>query len=221
MKDVFEKLDKSNLYQTVYTQISTALVDGALKPDEKLRIRALAEQLGTSVTPVRDALLKLVQDGALEWRGPKDIRVPRMRVSQFEEIRVIRIKIEGLAASLAAEKSTPGDIQELRSILSKIEVARDADDNTLAIRFNHQFHAKIAKVAGLPLLVDMIERMWLRMGPVISSIYEVGGQAMIVHYYDLMKALEQRNGPGAAAAIAEDINAAAKVIHSSGVLLPD
>ncbi|NKJ71841.1 FCD domain-containing protein [Rhizobium leguminosarum bv. viciae] len=221
MKDVFEPLDRSSLYESVYSKISLALIDGVLKPDEKLRIRALAEQLGTSVTPVRDAILKLVQEGALEWRGPKDIRVPRMRASQFEEIRTIRLRIEGLAASLAAGKASAAQVEELRSILVEIESARNMDDHIAAIHLNRMFHGKIASIAGLPILEDMIQRMWLRMGPVIASIYASGGRAMIVHFYELLDAIAKRNAIDAETAMHNDINSAARVIRDSGLLAPD
>lgn len=54
----FQPMDRSSLYEGVYAQIARALSEGTLKPDDKLRIRTLSDQLGVSVTPVRDAILR-------------------------------------------------------------------------------------------------------------------------------------------------------------------
>lgn len=59
------------LGSSVYSTLREALISGRLKPNDRLRIRELAEQVGTSVTPVRDAILQLAKEQALEMRTPK------------------------------------------------------------------------------------------------------------------------------------------------------
>jgi DNA-binding transcriptional MocR family regulator len=72
----FKTIDHSKLGEIVYQHIAGALTKGALKPGERLKIRDLAHEMGTSVTPVRDAILRLVHEGALLLKSPRDIRVP-------------------------------------------------------------------------------------------------------------------------------------------------
>jgi DNA-binding GntR family transcriptional regulator len=218
LREVFDPVPRESLYQSVYSRIALALIEGELGPDDKLRIRPLAEQLGTSVTPVRDAILRLVQDGALEWRSPKDIRVPRMQVAQFEEIRLIRLQIEGLAANLAAQKATSKDIEILEAIVRDNEVARTASDGREAVRLNRLFHAEISRIAALPLLDEMIQRMWLRMGPIISTAYPGGGRAMIQYHYEILDAVRKGDAQAAEVAIRSDINAAAEIVLTSDIL---
>jgi len=221
VKGVFAQLDRSSLYETVYSQIALALIEGQLQPDDKVRIRSLADQLGVSVTPVRDALLRLVQERALEMRGLKDIRVPRMRVDQFQEVRLIRLRLEGLAAQLAAEKIDQASEMLLTRILEDNEEARTKNDLVTAVKLNRLFHSKIAEIAGLPVLCDMIEGMWLRMGPLISAVYLAGGRAMISYHYEILEALRKRDALAAETAIQADINATAEILLNSGLLQPE
>ena len=85
--DVYKRQGK-----LVYGRLSAALTQGQLQPDARLKIRDLAEAMGTSVTPVRDAVLQLVQEGALIMRSPRDIRVRRVSRKEYLEIRDIRVE---------------------------------------------------------------------------------------------------------------------------------
>ncbi|WP_245429634.1 GntR family transcriptional regulator [Mesorhizobium sp. DCY119] len=218
---MFNQLDTSSLSEAVYSKITLALIEGRLQPDDKVRIRALADQLGVSVTPVRDALLSLVKDGALEMRGPKDIRVPRMSVSQLQEIRLIRLRIEGLAARLAADKVDRTNEILLTRILEDNETARSSNVTSEAIRLNRLFHYKIAEIAGLPILLSMVENMWLRMGPIIAAVYMQGGRGMIQYHHDILDALRRRDGEAAEWAIRQDINTTADILLASNLLTDD
>ncbi len=79
----------------MYGTLRESLATGRFKPDARLRIRELAEQLGTSVTPARDAILQLASEGALVLRSPRDIRVPVLSVERYLEIRAIRVEQKG------------------------------------------------------------------------------------------------------------------------------
>ena len=215
---LFAPVAQANLSKTVHARLAEALADGLLRPDARLRIRDLAAQMGTSVTPIRDAVLRLVEAGALEMRGPRDIRVPRMSLARFEEIREIRLALEGLAAARAAARMGAGDVAGLRALLAEIEAARAGQDPLPAIRLNRLFHAEIARLAGGAVLEEMIARMWLRMGPLIGVIYACGGAAMVAHYHPLIAAFAAGDGAGARVAICADIDAAAQIIRAAGVL---
>ena len=117
MTDALDTLEHDNLGSTVYHLLCNALIQGKLKPGERLKIRELAARLGTSVTPVRDAILRLVQEQALAMKSARDIRVPHMTVERYLEIRAIRIKLEGLAAEMAAQNADATQIALLERYL--------------------------------------------------------------------------------------------------------
>lgn len=205
-------IERENLGDIVYAKLSNALIEGALRPNDRVRIRELAQQLGTSVTPVRDAILRLVQDQVLVMRGLRDIRVPSLSLAQYKEIRDLRIELEGLAAERAALNAKPADVKELERLIRINEAAIKKGDLAAAIVINQQFHLKLPEIAGLPMLADILKRLWMLMGPLISELYEAGGRSMIEHHYPVLEAVRSGAGPAARKAIRQDILLGGEVI---------
>ena len=200
--------EHDNLGGTIYQTLCEALMKGVFKPDDRLKIRDLAEQLGTSVTPVRDAILRLVQDQALVLRSPRDIRVPMLTRAVYLEIRDIRVNLEGLAAERAAQVATPAQIAALEDLLKRNEDAMAAGDTRQATELNQMFHFALAEIADMPVLRDILRRLWLQMGPLIADVYDGAGRTMIDHHYPLMDAIRRHDGPAASRAIQADIQLA-------------
>lgn len=221
MTELFPPIDKSGLGDQVYLAISKSLASGALKPGTRLTIRSLAEKMGVSVTPVRDAVLRLVQDGGLVFRGPRDIRVPVIDHDRYMEIRRIRMELEGLGAQTAAERRTPADIAMLEELVAANEKALLDGDTATAISLNQQFHFSLLQIADMPLLQEIVRRLWLQMGPVISAAYQQGGRVMISYHYDVLNAIRDGNGPMARAAIQRDLAEGGDIILSANVLGPE
>jgi DNA-binding GntR family transcriptional regulator len=207
-----DAIDHENLGDIVYAKLSAALMEGALRPGERLRIRDLAQQMGTSVTPVRDAILRLVQEQVLILRSLRDIRVPSLTLPQYLEIRDIRIELEGLAAERAAARAAPKDLKLLERLIRQNETAIRRGDTAAAIALNEQFHLALPAIAGLPTLAGILKPLWMRMGPLISELYEAGGRSMIEHHYPVLEAIRAGDGPAARRAIAQDILKGGEVI---------
>ena len=87
-------ISQTSLGEVAYEKIANAIISGAFKPGEKLTIRDLADRLETSSTPVRDAVKRLLLEGALEQRAPRDIRVPVITPDRYREIADIRLRGE-------------------------------------------------------------------------------------------------------------------------------
>lgn len=201
----FEALDYESLSSTVYGALCDALIQGRFQPGDRLKIRDLAEQFGTSVTPIRDAILRLANDEAITFRSPRDIRIPAMSESRYREIRAIRVRLEGLAAETAAQVATTADINALEAILRENEAAMAAGDRLKGTELNQAFHFMLPKIAGLPVLDGILRRLWLQMGPLISDSYIHGGRAMIDHHYPVVDALKRHDSAAASMAIVDDI----------------
>lgn len=207
-----EALEHENLGNTVYGRIADALTKGRFEPDERLTIRDLAQSLGTSVTPVRDAILRLIQDEALVQKSARDVRVPRITVRRYREIRQIRLELEGLAARESALKAGPQDVARLRDLIARNEEAIARQDWLAALDLNQTFHFALAEIAGMPVLRGILYRLWLQMGPLIAESYQAGGRVMIEHHNPVLEAIERRDPDAAEHAIARDIGEAGKII---------
>lgn len=193
------------LSNTVYSTLCDAIIKGRFRPGDRLKIREIAQQLGTSVTPVRDAILRLTHDGALVFLSPRDIRIPVLGVEQYLEIRAIRLRLESLAAETAARLATSDDLDRLTRLIERNEQAMSAGDTALGLELNQAFHFELSVVARMPVLFGTLRRIWLQMGPLVVDSYAPGGRVMIDNHYPVLDALKRRDPDAAAAAIKQDI----------------
>ncbi|GHD77623.1 GntR family transcriptional regulator [Vogesella fluminis] len=223
MTDALDTLEHDNLGSTVYHLLCNALIQGKLKPGERLKIRELAARLGTSVTPVRDAILRLVQEQALAMKSARDIRVPHMTVARYLEIRAIRIKLEGLAAEMAAQNADAAQIALLEELVRQNEQALADGDTARGCDLNQRFHFALVDIAGMPFLQGILYRIWLQMGPLIADVYGAGGDDMLDFHYPVLDAIRTHDGPAAARAISDDILCGGQVIlqHLQAAPAPD
>src|SRR5215475_1089790 len=96
----------TSLRKQVYDSLRAALTAGRFTPGQKLSFRFIAGALGVSLTPVREAVRRLVAEGAFEMRPNRSVRVPLMTRDRILELRDIRVALEGLAAEKAAARAT-------------------------------------------------------------------------------------------------------------------
>jgi len=111
-----ERAQRMSLTTQVEVRLKNALIIGSLKPGSRLVTKDLAEQLGTSITPVREALLRLVSAGALVATPAQAFLVPEISEECFMEINLVRKNLEGLAVEKALEKMTADDVIMLRNL---------------------------------------------------------------------------------------------------------
>lgn len=201
-----ENLKHSFLGSGIYDLLREALITGRFQPNDRLRIRDLAEQLGTSVTPVRDAILQLAKEQALVLKTPRDIRVPVLTSKQYLEIRSIRLSLEGLAAETAASLATPQQLMRLETCIENNLAAIKDNDLASALTFNHEFHFSLTQIADMPVLANLLDGLWMRTGPLIARAYGSFNERMAIdHHWDVLDALKKRDGAGARKAICSDI----------------
>ena len=201
----FASVDYENKGELVYTQLAHALMQGKLLPGERLKIRELADRMGTSVTPVRDAILRLVQDGALVMLSARDIRVRELSLDEYLEIRRIRVELEGIAASQAAQHATPDNVTQLRDMLATHERAVRANLRDEAIAANQNFHFALCHIGKLPQLAEILRRLWLKVGPLIAQCYPEAGRDIIDHHYPAVDAIARGDELAAKVAMQTDI----------------
>lgn len=196
-----------SLGDAAYTSLKDRLTRGAYRPGDKLTVRSVAEALGVSSTPARDAINRLAADGALVYAGPKTVILPILSQADLREITLIRIANEGLAAELAVPNCQSEDIEELRKIQARINAALDERDYGLALWHNKEFHFLVYRLAGLPHLVALIENQWLRVGPSFYGLYpEFADDRRGVRNHEMaMEALVDRDPGGLRAAFENDI----------------
>ena len=210
----FAKLARESLSQKAYEEIRSYLMRGRLKPGERLVSRTLASELGISTTPVREALLRLASEQALELDRRNTVMVPELTPERYEEIRDIRVELEGLASLRAASCASPRDIDELAEMHERHIIAAGLGKLDDALAWNEQFHFKLCGLSGLPVLMKMVEGLWLQCGPLLNHFYAGGSvwpEKMHPHLR-VIGGLKERDGRATRLAIATDIVEGAKPI---------
>ena len=142
-----------------------------LRPDQRLKVRELAAAMGTSETPVREALVQLAREGALEIKPRHFIRVRRLGLAEYLEIRAIRLNLEPLAAERALPHVTPDDIDEMADTHRRLIAAERGADFPTALQANFDFHFGLFWRSSMPTLIGILESLWTRMGPLLSELY--------------------------------------------------
>jgi len=198
-------IDRENLSERVHATLCDAIIKGKFQPGDRLKIRDIAVELGTSVTPVRDAILRLTHDDALVFHSPRDIRIPVLGLARYLEIREIRLRLESLAAENAAERATDADIDRLTDLVARNETALAQGDATTGLELNQAFHFELSVIGDLPVLYGILRRVWLQMGPLVADSYVAGGREMIDHHYPVLDAIRRHDREAASAAIMRDI----------------
>jgi len=197
----------------VYEELRRSLMQGVFQPGQRLSLRQLAAQLGTSIMPVRAAVGKLVAEHALEHRPNRSVHVPEMTKEKFTEITFWRKEIEGKAARLACTFMDDDTIARLRSINAEIEKRQDEGDWKGVLACNHDFHFTIYCKAGSDIALSMIRNLWLLAGPVVSC--SLPSPKFVWDADDhcaCLDALAARDGKAAERAIRRDIQSLAEFL---------
>lgn len=157
----------------VHHWLRTELMRSRFRPGEKLKLRTLAEELGVSLTPVREALARLVSENALEQIDHRSARVPVLSDERLREVCELRIDLEGKAAERAAERASPADADRLAAIHARMTEARLEGRMQDMMIENERFHMATCALADMPVLLRIVEGLWLQCGPLNFALKQM------------------------------------------------
>jgi DNA-binding GntR family transcriptional regulator len=149
--------------------IRGAIMDGRLKPGQPLREGELAQELGTSRTPIREALLLLQSEGLVEASPNRGSVVRRYDETDLAELYALRAVLEGYAARCAADRLTSEQLGELKESNERYRKLRSSDKLPELVAENLEFHDVILQAAGSARLWAMVRQ--LKALPMIYQSY--------------------------------------------------
>ncbi|CAK9888696.1 MULTISPECIES: GntR family transcriptional regulator [Pseudomonas] len=205
------QVSRDTLQDQVYRQIREALMSGRFQPGQKLTIRGLAEALGSSPMPVREALQRLSAENAFEVTETSRLRVRVMTTERLREIRDARVALEGLLAEKAVAHLSDADLAEITDLCVQMQAAADKVDVPAYLWGNFAFHRRIYAVAQAELTVAAVENFWLHMGPCFALVApdKAHLQRSMQAHDRIVAALADRDAAAARAAVTDDIMQAA------------
>lgn len=192
-------LNRDSLAERIYARLRLALMTGQYEPGDRLNIRKLAVGYQTSPTPVREAVIQLVREGALELKLGYQARVPVLSIPRYINIRETRAPLERLAAELSAVNITDEEINRLREFHHAFVEGEASEQWKAALTANQEFHFTIYRASNNEVLVRVIENLWLLAGPFVNNQYPNIRQASSdVHPHLLIIDALARRAPGEA-----------------------
>ncbi|MCT4633471.1 MAG: GntR family transcriptional regulator [Firmicutes bacterium] len=161
-KEEFNKLGLGNykpLGEIVFEYLRNLILEGELKPGERLMEINLAEQLGVSRTPVREAIRKLEKEKFVEMIPRKGAYVAELTTKDAIDVLEIRKLLEGHAAYLASQNMTSEEIEILKEILDNFDGALNKMDRQGMIDFDNSFHDEIFKSTNNEKLIEIVQSL--------------------------------------------------------------
>jgi DNA-binding GntR family transcriptional regulator len=195
------------MQKDAYTLILEAIESGLYRPGDRLVEAELAERLGVSRTPVREALQRLETQSMLARDG-RSLIVASLDHNQLAELYVVRAELEGLAARLAARHATPEEVRVLGEMVTEDRVHL-GDPQALA-RANRRFHKQIHLASHNRYLVQQLDLVHRSMAllATTSLAAEGRGEAALGEHAAIVKAIAEGDAAGAQAALRSHISRA-------------
>ena len=154
------KLDSYKpLRELVCDRIREAIISGVFAPGERLMEMQLAEEMGVSRTPVREAIRKLEIDGLIVMIPRRGTYVANISIKDINDVYEIRTALDELAAGLAAERMDAAGLAELKEHMMKTEQVMLAGDYVKAVTVDTQFHDVIYRAARNERLMNMVNNL--------------------------------------------------------------
>ncbi len=151
-----ERIKQKSLPEHVAEELERRILDGTLKPGQRLIEQELCATLGVSRSPVREALQVLESQGFVVREPRKGVTVAKATHREGEQIYQIRACLEGLATSLAVQNRTPELMQALRAVHQQMVRAAEKKKLDVYQRLNQQFHDLIIGACQSPRLIQLI-----------------------------------------------------------------
>lgn len=165
---------RQSVNESVYQALRNKLMHGEYRGGQTLGIQYLADALGTSTMPVREALKRLVAQQGLEPMRNGSTRVPLITPERLNDIRRARVLIEGTVTEWAGPRLAPETLDALAQLATEITAARRTREGVpTSLEKNRVFHFTIYAAAESPVMMAMIESLWLQSGPYLRDKREL------------------------------------------------
>lgn len=209
---------ETSLHTDVHEELSRRFITGKLTPGGTLSTRGLAEELGVSQTPVREALSRLAAEGAVQIRSKRKIIIPAMTPERFSDLLRCRELLEPEAAMCALPHIDARGLRRLEQIDDAIGAALESGDVNAYMQGNFDFHFSIYRAQPRRTLIQLIETLWLQFGPHMRMVYGRVGTANLVDQHEVaIAAIRAGDARKLGRAILADIRDGMGLIGQSGL----
>ena len=158
-------------HERLYRSLRSRIMLGELPPGLPMTLRGLAAEHRVSMTPAREAVRRLVAEGALSLSSSGRVATPELSPDRIEELAAIRALLEPELAARALPRAHFALIDRLATINAANAEAVARQDSVAYIRTNLEFHRTLYLRAQAPAMLAMAETVWLQLGPTMAKLY--------------------------------------------------
>ncbi|WP_375280705.1 GntR family transcriptional regulator [Pseudooctadecabacter sp.] len=158
-------------HDRVYRALRLRIMHGEVHPGQALTLRGIGKEFDVSMTPAREALRRLVAEGALFLSSSGRVSTPELSNERIEELATLRALLEPELAARALPRAHLALIDRLEEINNRIAPVIARQDAPGYIRLNLEFHRTLYLRAQAPAMLAMAETVWLQLGPTMSKLY--------------------------------------------------
>lgn len=200
-------------HERLYRALRTQVMHGELPPGTGLTLRGLGRAFGTSMTPAREAVRRLVAEGALTLSSSGRISTPELGNERIEELAAIRALMEPELASRALPRAHIALIERLQIINAVNADAVAQQDAVAYIRSNLEFHRTLYLRAQAPAMLAMVETVWLQLGPTMRALYgRMQRTEPPRNHRTILSALRAGDEPGLRLAVRMDVTGGLRML---------
>jgi len=192
-------------HEKVYRALRARILHGEIAPGEALTLRGIGKTYNVSMTPAREAVRRLVAEGALSLSSSGRVSTPALSNDRIEELATLRALLEPELASRALPRAHFALIDRLEAINQSVNQVIARHDATGYIRMNLEFHRTLYLRAQAPAMLAMTETVWLQLGPTMRALYgRLNRTEPPYHHKLILAALKAGDEPGLRLAVRTD-----------------
>ena len=169
----FDLQNHRPLREIVYEELKRQILIGEIAPGTRMMEVELADVMGVSRTPVREAIRKLEKEGLVTIEPRKGAYASNISIKDMVDVLEVRQGLEGMAAAIASGKITEEQKEELLRVIEKYKVAVDSENIEEIIRYDEAFHSMIISISGNKTLMQ-----------VFSTVQELALRFRYIYYDD-------------------------------------
>ena len=193
-------------HERVYRTLRQQVMHGEKAPGQAFTLRGIGKQFDVSMTPAREAVRRLVAEGAFTLSSSGRVSTPELSPERIEELAAIRALLEPELASRALPRAHFALIERLAAINALNAEAVVKQDAVAYVRTNLEFHRTLYLRAQAPAMLAMCETVWLQLGPTMRALYsKLRRKEPPQHHRMILAALKAGDEPGLRLAVRTDV----------------
>lgn len=193
-------------HDRVYRALRSQILHGEISPGTAFTLRGIGRDFSVSMTPAREAVRRLVAEGALSLSASGRVTTPELGPERIEELAALRALLEPELAARALPRAHLALIDRLQSIDQTVTEAAAQADAPGYIRTNLEFHRTLYLRAQAPAMLALAETVWLQLGPTMRALYGRLRRAEAPHNHRLIvAALRAGDEPSLKLAVRTDV----------------